>query len=81
MEAENKWLYPDTLKCNIACRVYGIGVFLQILYGISDVKLDGFDNNAWLETKKLLLKHVTQVELDFELACDLMVVVVTFHLN
>ena len=44
--------------------------FLQILYGISDVKLDGFDNNAWLETKKLLLKHVTQVELDFELAYD-----------
>ena len=53
--------------------------FLQILYGISDVKLDGFDNNAWLETKKLILKHVTQVELDFELAYDLMQA--PFHYN
>ena len=69
MAAENKWLYPDTLKCIFACRFYDTGIFLQILYGISDVKRDGFDNNAWLETKKLQLKHVTQVELDFEIAC------------
>ena len=52
MAAENKWLYPDTLKCIFACRFYDTGIFLQILYGISDVKRDGFDNNAWLETKK-----------------------------
>ena len=80
MEAENKWLYPDTLKCNFACGVYGIGFFCRFYMALVMSSVMALTTMPDLKPKKLLLKHVTQVELDFELACNL-IVVVTFHLN